>query len=97
MSESDLIKKIKKYLGSLDGCFYWKEHGGQYGTAGIPDIICCYKGQFVAFEAKVGKNKATKLQEATIAQIHKAGGTAAVIRSIDEVKAVIAQIEKAVK
>ena len=87
--------KIRKYLAGLDGCFFWKEHGGQYGTAGIPDIIICYHGQFIALEAKVGRNKPTKLQTATIEQIRKAGGTAAVVYSIEDVKAVLGKGENA--
>ena len=89
MNEAALIQKIRKYLATLPDCFFWKEHGGQYGTAGIPDIIVCYKGRFVGLEAKVGNNKPTKLQLATIEQIKAAGGTAAVVYSIDDVKNVI--------
>ena len=92
MNEAALIQKIRKYLAALDGCFFWKEHGGQYGTAGIPDIIVCYHGKFIGLEAKVGRNKPTKLQEATIDQIRKAGGIAAVVYSIDDVKRIFAEI-----
>ena len=93
MKESQLVQNIKKYLATVPECFFWKEHGGQYGTAGIPDIIVCYKGRFVGLEAKVGKNQPTKLQTATIEQIRKAGGTAAVVRSIADVKTVLEDME----
>ena len=89
MRESQLILNIRKYLATIPGCFYWKEHGGQYGTAGIPDIIVCYKGRFYGLEAKVGRNKPTRLQEATIEQIRRAGGVAVVVRSVDEVKEIM--------
>lgn len=89
MNESELITKIKNYLKTVPDCFYWKEHGGQYGTAGIPDIIVCYRGRFIAFECKVGNNKLTVLQAATIRRIIKAGGYALVIKSVDEAKRVI--------
>ena len=52
MLEKDIVKAILKYLKTVPNCFSWKEHGGMYGTAGIPDIICCYCGRFVAFEVK---------------------------------------------
>lgn len=39
MKENDLIARIRSYLKTVDNLFFWKEHGGQYGTAGIPDII----------------------------------------------------------
>lgn len=89
MKEAQLIQNIRKYLATLPECFFWKEHGGQYGTAGIPDIIVCYKGRFYGLEAKVGKNQPTRLQAATIEQIKRAGGKAAVVRSVEDVKAVL--------
>lgn len=94
MKEKDLIAKISNYLKSVNDLFFWKEHGGQYGTAGIPDLIVCYKGKFIAFEAKVGKNKATPLQDATIKRIIKAGGYALVVRTLDEVKEIIEALAK---
>ena len=39
MKETDIVKAIMKYLRTVPGCFCWKEHGGMYGTAGIPDIV----------------------------------------------------------
>lgn len=93
MNEATLITNIKKYLATVPECFFWKEHGGQYGTAGIPDIIVCYKGRFVGLEAKVGSNKPTRLQQATIEQIRKAGGTAAVVRSVADVQTVLSEME----
>ncbi len=93
MREAELIKKIKKYLATVPECFCWKEHGGQYGTAGIPDIICCFRGRFVALEAKVEKNTPTKLQQATIEQIRAAGGVAEVVYSVDEAKTIITRME----
>ena len=93
VKEADLITTIKKYLATLPETFAWKEHGGQYGTAGIPDIIVCHRGHFIALEAKVGKNQPTKLQPVTIEQIRKAGGTAAVVRSVADVKTIISELE----
>ena len=89
MKESQLIQNIRKYLQSLPECFFWKEHGGQYGTAGIPDIIVCHKGRFIALEAKVGRNQPTRLQAATIEQIKRAGGKAEVVRTVEEVKRIM--------
>jgi hypothetical protein len=89
MKESDIVKAILRYLKSIPGCFAWKEHGGMYGTAGIPDVICCYHGRFYGFEAKTDTGKPTELQKATIRKILAAGGTALVVRSVDEVRAVI--------
>lgn len=89
MKESTIVTKIKKYLKSVKGLFFWKEHGGIYGTAGIPDIIVCYKGRFIAFEVKQPKKTPTLLQTQTIKEILLCGGYALRVESVDEVKNVI--------
>lgn len=94
MNETELVKQIKEYLKTVKDCFYWKEHGGQFGTAGIPDIIVCYRGRFIAFECKAGNNNPTVLQAITIKQIIKAGGYALVVRSLEEVKQIIEAFKK---
>ena len=94
MKESDIVRAILKYLKTVSECFCWKEHGGMYGTAGIPDIICCCRGKFVAFEVKTEKGKTTALQESVINKIQKCGGKAAVLRSVNEVKAVIEEVKQ---
>ena len=90
--ERDIISGIKAYLKTLDNCFCFKTHGGFYGTAGLPDIIACVNGAFVAFEAKAEKGKTTVLQEVVLRQIQKAGGTAVVVRSVEEVQAVVEKL-----
>lgn len=89
MKEKTIENKIKTYLKTIDGLYFFKEYGGLYGTAGVPDIICCYKGLFIAFEVKVESGKATALQDATIKRIRKVGGIAEIVRSVDEVKRII--------
>lgn len=89
MLEKDIVSKIMKYLKSVPRCFSWKEHGGMYGTAGIPDIIACIDGNFFAFEVKTKKGKTTALQDATIRKILSCGGKAFVVRSVDEVRTAI--------
>ena len=86
MAERDIVAAIMRLLKKTPRCFCWKEHGGMYGTAGIPDIIACINGHFFAFEVKTDSGKATKLQESTIRKILAAGGTALVVHSVDEVR-----------
>ena len=92
MIEQDVVNLIKKYLQTIPNLFFWKEHGGQYGTAGIPDIIICYKGKFIAFECKRPGGKPTILQKITINKIEKAKGIVKIVTSVDQVKEVIEQI-----
>ena len=86
MKESELIKKISDYLKSVPDLFFWKEHGGIYGTSGIPDIIVCIDGRFIALEVKTQKGKTTPLQNAAIRKIRNSGGFAFVVRSVEEAK-----------
>ena len=90
--ESEIVKAIMRYLKTVPECFCWKDHGGMYGTAGIPDIIACIGGRFFAFEVKTLTGKPTKLQEATIRKILASGGTALVVRSVDEVRSAICSV-----
>jgi hypothetical protein len=94
MLERDLIAAIKRYLASLGGdVFYFKEHGGPYGTSGVPDIIACYKGRFLGLEAKLPGGRLTELQKRAIAKINRAGGIARRVESVEDVQAVIAQAD----
>jgi hypothetical protein len=85
IKESVIVRRILTYLKTVPHCFCWKEHGGMYGTAGVPDIICCIDGRFFAFEVKNETGVPTALQEATIRRINAAGGVAVIVRSVEEV------------
>jgi hypothetical protein len=89
MLEKDIVAAIMRWLKTVPRCFAWKEHVGMYGTAGVPDVICCLDGRFFAFEVKTPEGRLTKLQENTIQRIKDAGGHAFVVRSVDDVKAVL--------
>lgn len=89
VKEATIVKNICNYLKKLDKCFFWKEHGGMYGTTGLPDIIICYKGKFLALEVKRPGGKLTKLQEKTIKDIKAAGGKAYIVTSVEEVREIM--------
>ena len=94
MLERDVVAEIKKYLSSLGGnVFFWKEHGGPYGTSGVPDIICCYKGRFLGLEVKLPSGKLTELQKRAIEKINRAGGIACRVESVEDVRAIIARVD----
>ena len=95
MREKAIENKIKQYLKTVEDLYFFKEHGGLYGTAGVPDIICCYKGRFIALEVKAPDGKATALQDATIRRIIGAGGIARIVRSLEEVKSIIGGVDEA--
>jgi hypothetical protein len=89
MAEKDIVRSILRLLRTVPRCFCWKEHGGLYGTAGIPDIIACIDGRFFAFEVKIPGGKPTKLQESTLARIRAVGGVACMVTSAAEVRDII--------
>jgi hypothetical protein len=93
MVERDIVASIMRYLKSLPHCFAWKEFGGMYGTSGLPDIICCINGRFVAFEVKTEKGKLSKLQKIMIQRINVAKGKAFKVTSVEEVKRIINDLD----
>jgi hypothetical protein len=93
MKESSITATIMRYLKTMPEAFCWKEHGGMYGTAGLPDIICCIRGRFVAFEVKTPEGKLSKLQDITIAKIRKAKGQAYQVTSVKEVRLILESLE----
>ena len=92
MAERDIVAAILRLLRKMPDCFCWKEHGGMYGTAGLPDIIACIQGQFVAFEVKTETGQLTRLQEATLEKIRHAGGHAYKVTSPAEVRAILKEM-----
>jgi len=61
------------------GAYYFFPATGGYGRSGIPDIVCCFHGRFIAFECKAGKGQTTALQDREIISIIDAGGYAFVV------------------
>ena len=94
MLERDIVNGIKKYLASLGSdIFFWKEHGGPYGTSGVPDIICCYKGQFLGLEVKLPTGRLSELQKRAIGKINRAGGIACRVESVADVQMIIERVD----
>ena len=76
--ESKVKAAVVKILKANDVYYFFPATGG-YGRSGVPDIICCLKGRFVAIECKAGDNKPTELQLRELHKIHKANGITFVI------------------
>jgi hypothetical protein len=90
--EKAITAAIMRELKTVPDCFCWKQHGGIHSTAGLPDIICCIGGRFVAFEVKTPHGKLTKLQESTIRKIKDAKGEAYKVTSLQEVKEILSKL-----
>ena len=88
--EAKVKAKVVKIL-KAHGVYYFYPVTGGFGRSGIPDVICCANGYFVAIECKAGKNKPTPLQEAEMQKIRDAGGATLVVNetNIDDVELLI--------
>lgn len=76
--EGKVKKKVVEILRSYNIYYFFPATGG-YGKSGVPDIVCCANGKFVAIECKAGDNKTTALQNIQIQKIREAKGVAIVI------------------
>ena len=89
--ETKLKLKCLKYLKSLKKTLVWKL--ADKFSSGYPDLVVYRYPLLYGIELKIGKNKATKLQEYVLNQIRESGGIGVVCRSIEEVKQTINEKE----
>jgi len=85
--EGKVKDACKKYLKSIGAWFFMPVSNGM-GQVGIPDIICCYRGLFVAIETKApGKiNNTTPNQDRVIEAIRNTKGLAVVVDDVEQLK-----------
>jgi Holliday junction resolvase len=76
--EKRVKTKVESVLKS-EGAYYFFPATHGYGRSGVPDIIACVNGRFLAIECKAGGNKPTALQVREIENIRSAGGVAVVV------------------
>jgi Holliday junction resolvase len=76
--EAKVKKKVVDVL-KKNGAYYFFPATGGYGRSGVPDIVSCYRGVFIAIECKAGSNKPTALQEAEMRKIREASGFTLVV------------------
>ena len=76
--EKNFENKIKSYLKSI-GAYFIKTHGDRFSRVGVPDIIACVNGHFVAVEVKSENGKPSELQLHHLKQIDLSGGFSAII------------------
>lgn len=82
--ESDITRAILDYL-ALIGAWALKVHGHLGQRPGVPDILACHNGRFIAIEVKQPGNSPTARQEAELAAIGEAGGMTLVAMSVEDV------------
>lgn len=93
-------KKVKNRVVAILkawGCYYFYPVSGGYGMSGVPDIIVCFCGRFIAIECKAGNNTLSALQRVNVETIKQNGGIALVINegNIDEVELTLGRVKSA--
>lgn len=82
MREKHIENQIKKHLKEI-GAYYVKFHATGFTRSGVPDILACIGGRFVAIEVKQENGQVSALQEAHQRQVIAAGGVAIIVWSFD--------------
>jgi len=94
MTEARITTQIIKALKKRGG--WWvKIHGSAFQSAGIPDIIGCYRGILVALEVKTpdtAKNVSER-QRHVMSRIRQAGGVPRVVTSAKAALEVIRDVD----
>lgn len=89
-AEKTFENKIKKFLKE-QGCYFVKYFGCGFTQAGVPDLLVCCNGRFVAVEVKAENGRVSELQKHNIQEIKKAGGIALSVKpsEFDDLKKLI--------
>lgn len=88
--QSDILELLrgdkKKGIKGIGG--WWLNfHGGDpFMPRGLPDIIGCYHGRFIAFEVKRPGEKPRKLQGKMLRTLAAAGAVTATVYGVDDVQ-----------
>ena len=82
--ESTIVGNAVKWTNMQPRCWAFKTHGGMYGKSGIPDVIACINGLFLAGEFKRPKpagSPVTMIQQKCLDDLNKAGAAVGVFRN----------------
>lgn len=71
--EKNFENKIKRFLDA-EGAWYVKFFANSYTRSGVPDLLCCVNGYFIAVEVKAQNGQPSALQLHNCTEIRVAGG-----------------------
>jgi len=86
--EAKVKAKLRKWLQKeYPGCWTYMAPGGRFGRKGVPDMVCCILGLFVAIEVKAREGiKPTAIQQHELDLITMANGIAIVFDGWNELQ-----------
>ena len=85
------VKRAVRLMLDKMGVYHFMPPANGFGRAGIPDIIGCMDGHFIAIECKAGKGTTTALQDRELNMVLNAGGTTFIARetNLDDLRIVL--------
>jgi hypothetical protein len=85
--EGKVKAAVKRYLKEKGIWFFMPMQNGM-GVVGIPDLICCFGGTFLAIETKApGKrNNTTPNQDRVLREITEHGGLSIVVDDVEQLR-----------
>lgn len=72
--ETKFKERVIRDLKTIPNCWFIKTQ--ERSRRGVPDILICLRGRFIAIELKTDTGRLDKLQAITLDKIVDAGGTA---------------------
>jgi len=92
--EGRVVEKIK-WLFREEGGRPFKIVGSDEGfqETGIPDLLVCWRGYFIGAEVKQPGASLRPTQRVILHEIHKAGGVAAVLETVEQAEALLSYLK----
>lgn len=96
MAEEKRFENRIKSLLNKYGAYYFKYWAGPFSKSGIPDVIACLNGVFIAVEVKATRGKPSPLQIVNCRRINVAGGIGVIIypKDYEFLKSVLEEVSR---
>ena len=90
--EIDIQKEIEEYLDNRR-IFHFRP-GADSTKSGLPDIVACYQGRFIALELKRPKTGSAQGHQKKVSQEIAKWRYTAFPRSLDEVERILREVDR---
>lgn len=91
--EGELKMRIRRLLEER-GAFWSNVSGGAYSKPGDPDIVACFKGFYLAIEAKANSGRQSEIQKIRQSEVEAAEGRYVLARSEEDVSRILDSIQE---
>jgi hypothetical protein len=100
--ETDLVRAVLTLIRLRGGLAVRVNSGGSVigkqfvrhcDTVGMSDVVACFRGAFIALEAKGERGRLRPSQRAFLDAVEKAGGVALVVKDLRQVEAALDALE----